>query len=78
MSLEKINRYKGKSSLSLNSVLGLVFITLKLCHVINWSWWWVTAPFWIPVALGIILIMALIFTGNTHKLAEELKKSAED
>lgn len=41
---------------------GLLFITflvLKLCGVITWSWWWVTAPLWIPIAL--ILIAVLIF-----------------
>ena len=32
-------------------VLGVVFVTLKLCQVIDWSWWWVTAPFWAPAAL---------------------------
>lgn len=24
----------------------LIFMTLKLCEVITWSWWWVTAPLW--------------------------------
>lgn len=38
----------GASTLGL---LGIVFITLKLCGVIDWSWWWVTAPFWGPFAL---------------------------
>jgi len=35
-------------------LLGVVFVTLKLCGVIDWSWWWVTAPFWIgfSVLLG--------------------------
>lgn len=46
-------------------LLGVVFVTLKLCHVIDWSWWWVTAPFWGGVAflLGCILAFgtALIF-----------------
>jgi hypothetical protein len=27
--------------------LTLTFIILKLCHYIDWSWWWVTAPLWI-------------------------------
>lgn len=40
-------------------VLGIVFIVLKLCNVIDWSWWWVTAPFWIPV--GIVLVMIVIY-----------------
>lgn len=25
-------------------LLTLIFITLKLCGVIHWSWWWVTLP----------------------------------
>lgn len=32
------------------AVLGIVFITLKLCGVIHWSWGLVLAPFWLPLA----------------------------
>lgn len=32
-------------------LLTIVFVTLKLCAVIEWSWWWVLSPLWIPVAL---------------------------
>ena len=44
------------------ALLGVAFVILKLCKVINWSWVWVLAPFWIPLALSliIILIVALI------------------
>ena len=38
-------------------LLGVAFVVLKLCKVINWSWWWVTAPFWIPVAIGVLCIV---------------------
>ncbi|ELI7915189.1 hypothetical protein VYJ29_003350 [Yersinia enterocolitica] len=31
--------------------LGLIFITLKLMGYITWSWWWVTAPFWVLPAI---------------------------
>ena len=42
-------------------VLGIVFVTLKLCGVINWSWWWVTSPFWIPFAVAtVIVVIALL------------------
>lgn len=42
-------------------LLGVVFVTLKLCGVIDWSWWWVTAPFWGGVALflAVVLLIAL-------------------
>lgn len=44
-------------------LLGIVFITLKLCGVINWSWWWVLAPIWIPFCFTIsIILIILIFT----------------
>lgn len=39
------------------SVLGLIFVTLKLTGVIAWSWLWVLLPFWGPVALGVILVL---------------------
>lgn len=32
-------------------LLGTAFVILKLCGVIGWSWWWVTVPFWGPLAL---------------------------
>lgn len=43
------------------TVLGLIFIVLKLVGVIAWSWLWVLAPFWIGLALfvTILVIMAI-------------------
>ena len=43
------------------SLLGVVFVTLKLCGVIDWSWWWVTLPFWGPVAAVVLLLLAAAF-----------------
>ncbi len=40
-------------------VLGIVFIVLKLVGVISWSWWWVLAPFWIPLAIVILCVIIL-------------------
>lgn len=48
---------------SLLPLLGIVFVTLKLCDVIDWSWWLVSIPFWINCALGIaIATVVLLFT----------------
>jgi len=38
-------------------LLGVVFVTLKLCGVISWSWWWVTLPFW----GGLVVIFTILF-----------------
>ena len=40
-------------------LLFLVFLVLKLTNVINWSWWWITAPLWVPI--GLIIATDLIF-----------------
>lgn len=36
-------------------ILTLAFIILKLIAIVTWSWWWVLAPLWIPMALGAIM-----------------------
>lgn len=40
---------------SLCNMMFIAFLVLKLCHVIDWSWWWITAPLWGPVALVIVV-----------------------
>lgn len=39
-------------------ILFIVFLVLKLTRVIDWSWWWVTAPLWGSIILGIVLALA--------------------
>lgn len=40
----------GNSSSSVGvdvvGLLGVAFVVLKLMGIIDWSWWWVTLPFW--------------------------------
>ena len=38
-------------------ILFVVFLVLKLTHVIAWSWWWVTAPLWIPAGIGLVAVL---------------------
>ena len=40
-------------------LLGVLFVGLKLTGVIDWSWWWVTLPFWGGIAL-VLAIFACI------------------
>ena len=53
------NNPKSLISITFTEALMLVFIVLKLCGVINWSWWIILIPLWVPIAL-IILVFALI------------------
>jgi len=55
------NTSNSSSGLGLGTVLFLIFMVLKLTNYIDWSWWWVTSPLWIPIAIiGIVGIIALI------------------
>ena len=53
------------SGMGIGMVLFIVFLVLKLTGVINWSWWWVTSPLWLPIAaavaiVGIVGVIAII------------------
>ena len=55
---EKINIMK----IGLATALFITFLVLKLTENIDWSWWWVTSPLWIPLALGLTMfLIAIIF-----------------
>lgn len=44
------NSSSSSSGIGLAGGVFLVFLTLKLTNVIDWSWWWITAPLWAPAA----------------------------
>lgn len=58
-----VNMKKVERGLGLPAILFLIFLTLKLTDNIDWSWWWVTSPIWIPVGIlfGVFLIAFTIF-----------------
>ena len=58
---------KSTDGMGFFPLLLLIFITLKLCGVIAWSWVWVLAPFWIPLALG----SSLLFFGVLYLAASD-------
>lgn len=56
----KQNNHGISTSVPFLTLLALIFITLKLCDVIDWSWWWVTSPLWIPA--GVVTMLMTIAT----------------
>lgn len=49
-----------KQGMSVATIIGIIFVVLKLCGLINWSWYWVLSPFWIEIAV-VILFTFLIY-----------------
>ena len=67
------NEVKSKG-MGIGTILFLIFMTLKLTGDIDWSWWWVTAPLWIPLVgflafAGIAIVIAIViaFIGYKRK-----------
>ena len=46
---------------SLFVMLFVLFLGLKLCDVIDWSWWWVFAPLWGPMVLSLVLVAVYVW-----------------
>lgn len=43
------------------AILEIVFVTLKLSHVITWSWWWVFSPALILAAIiGVLIFLVYL------------------
>ena len=70
--LNKIDMKESKSSSGIGfaSLLGLLFIGLKLGKVITWSWWWVLLPFYI----GPVIFLVTIFSYFLYQVAKDWGK----
>ena len=51
----------SSSGIGLTGVLFVVFLVLKLTGNIDWSWWWVTSPIWIPILLLLSIVIISLF-----------------
>lgn len=53
----------ASGGIGFGGLLAVLFIGLKLGGVINWSWLWVLAPIWGPIALvAVIFAVALLIS----------------
>lgn len=55
------------SGIGFLGVLQIIFIVLKLCNVLQWSWWMVFIPAYISAGLTIILIVIAIILNWSYK-----------
>ena len=58
------NNNKTTVSIGFNGFLALLFIGLKLCGVISWSWLWVLSPIWIPITLAVVICVIILIANH--------------
>lgn len=68
----------SSSGVGVPGLLGVAFVVLKLCGVIDWSWWLVLLPFWIGPALVLVIALMIglvaIAEGVTKEVGRRLSK----
>lgn len=55
------NNSSKSAGIGFLGLLTICFIVLKLCKVIDWSWWYVLAPLWAPIVLMLALVIIVAF-----------------
>ena len=52
-----MNKNKQSDETGLSTILFIIFLILKLTHVIDWNWVWVISPLWIPCVIFLVFMM---------------------
>lgn len=60
---DKIN--VNTQPLTFLDLLAIVFIVLKLTHVVDWSWWIVLAPIWGALVIAIVIVIIAYILGKS-------------
>ena len=61
------NNKSTNKEINFTGLLTLVFIVLKLCGVVTWSWWWVLSPIWISIGVCAMLLIIMFFIVKKEK-----------
>jgi len=59
-----MEKSKQSTDIGFFTILFLIFLTLKLAGlgvVADWSWWWVTAPLWLPIMAALMVLAVAAF-----------------
>ena len=67
------NSSSSSSGVGFSGLLFIVFLVLKLTNIIDWSWWWITAPLWGWLAMVITGIAGYFIHKGIKKLARHRK-----
>lgn len=54
------NNNNSNTGVSFFGLLAILFIAFKLTGVIDWSWWHVLAPLWLPTLVVIVFAVVIV------------------
>ncbi len=62
----------GRQS-DLVALLTIAFVVLRLCHIIDWSWWWVLSPLLLLATLKLVDVLVFVVINVIHRKREKKK-----
>lgn len=57
----------GSGGIWFVGLLTALFVVLKLCNVITWSWVWVVSPIWITFGFSTVALLLLLLIFKSKK-----------
>lgn len=74
------NNNSSSGGIDFLGLLTIVFIVLKLCNLIAWSWWWVLSPVWIPIAIvcGLFIVSIVVKATEARKARKRYAEKYPD
>ena len=72
------NNNSNNNGMSTSTVLTLIFVTLKLCNVIDWSWWWILSPVWITAGIAILALAVIALWEMSDAKEKARRKEREE
>ena len=74
--MENSNTQKQRAyAVGIIDLLVIMFIGLKLANIIDWSWWWVLAGWWIPLVIVGSMHLLLAVASTLSLIARAKHKS---
>lgn len=61
-----MKQQNNNSGMGLSNVLFLIFLVLKLCKIINWSWLWVFSPLLIGTIFWLLIYLVIYLHCKRH------------
>lgn len=58
------------TGIGFTGALQLIFITLKLMHYIDWSWWWVLSPALVHIGCILFILFAAFVVAVIREIRE--------
>ena len=63
-----MSKETNNGGIGIFTLMFLILFTAKVFGAIDWSWWWVFSPVWVPVALILLTALFILIVRGIKEL----------